>query len=100
MTKVEAIVREYADGFALDIPEEARCLFPPNGDLHTNTFAVKSDLDSDLAWVSKRHSSGKPDHIHVTGKNWWKQINPQPKEGDTVVIQITQSEEGRCYRIL
>jgi hypothetical protein len=99
MTKVEATVRKYYNGFALDIPEEARCLFPPNGDLHRNTFRVKSDVNSDPVWVSKRHSSGKLDHIHVTGKNWWKQINPQPREGDTVVIQITESKEGRCYRI-
>lgn len=52
MTKVEAIVREYDDGFALDIPEEARCLFPPNGDQHTNNFAVKSNPNLDLVWVS------------------------------------------------
>jgi len=99
MTKVEAIVGEYDDGFVLRIPEEARCLFPPNGDRYTNLFVVKNNVNSDLVWVSKCHSSGKLDHMHVTKTNWWKQINPQPKEGDTVVIEVTESKGVRHYRI-
>lgn len=99
MTKVETIVGKYADGFVLNIPEEASCIFPPNGNRDKNTFPIMSNDNENWVWVSKRHSSGKLDHIHVTHTNWWKELTTMSKEGDMVVIQVTESKGVRRYRI-
>ena len=104
MTKVEAILGEFKQpsgrhGFALRIPEEARCLFPPNGDRYTNLFMITSTGSADSVWVAERHSPRQLDHIHITGTNWWKKLSPKPPVGSVVVIEVTESKGVKQYHI-
>ncbi len=104
MTKVETIVAKFRQpsgrlGFALRIPEEARCLFPPSGNRYADRFMIKSTANTDSVWVSERHSSGQLDHIHVTVTDWWKKLSPKPPVGSVVVIEVTESEGSKQHRI-
>lgn len=96
MTKVETTVQSFnvGSGFTLRIPEQARCLFPPDKE----EFQIISNAGIDNVWVSKSHSSGKLAHIHVTGTNWWTNLKAKPGVGATVVIEITKSHGGKIYR--
>jgi hypothetical protein len=104
MTRVETIVGNFKQpngkpGFTLRIPEEARCLFPPNGNRYTNLFVVRSAGNSDSVWISKRHSPRQLDHIHITGTKWWKKLNSKPPVRAVVVIEVTESKDNKEYRI-
>lgn len=104
VTRVDTIVGKFRQpsgkpAFALRIPEEARCLFPPNGSRYRSLFAIKSTGNAHSVWVSKRHSSGQLDHIHVTITDWWKKLSPKPPVGSVVVIEVTESKGGKQYRI-
>jgi len=100
VTRVDTIVGTFKQpngkpGFALGIPEEARCLFPPD----KVPFPIISKGGIDNVQVSKPHSSGKLAHIHVTDKYCWTHLNPQPIVGSTVVIEVTELSGVRTYRI-
>ena len=104
MTRVETILGSFKQpsgkpGFALRIPDEARCLFPPNGDQYTNLFMITGTGTGDSVWVAERHGPRQLDHIHITATNWWKELSPKPSVGSVVVIEVTESEGVRQYHI-
>ena len=102
MTRVETTLR-YAnkDGTAaLRIPEEARCLFPPDGNRNKNSFTIKSGAYADTVWVSTPHGPYGHPHIHIMGTDWFKALSPKPKDKDKVVIEVTESKGQKEYRLL
>ncbi len=100
MTRVETTL-EYANKgttAALRIPEEARYLFPPDGNKNKNTFTLKSGAYADTVWVSPPHPYGLP-HIHIMRTKCFKALSPRPKAGDKVVIEVTESKGEKEYRL-
>jgi hypothetical protein len=95
MTKVRTELTQYNNyqGYELRIPAEARCLFPEDKE----RFTMKtSSYDLERVCVTMPPSHPRP-HIHIP-KAWVQASRLTHK--DTVVIEVAESEAGKCYHIL
>ena len=108
MTKVKTalVACNNYECYALQIPDNARELFPENGTKDKNTFQIMNNEPKNRVWVSPRHPGKlKLDHIHVTHTDWWKGLKPHPKIGGPVVIkdfaeiEVTESDGVPTYQI-
>ena len=94
MTKVETVLSQYNNykGYKLQIPIEARCLFPTK----QQEFTIKTCIgDLQDVYVSEPPSHRRP-HIHIP-KEWVQASKLSHK--DAVVIEVTEFRGVKQYRI-
>lgn len=99
MTKVEFSFHYYDKSGRrnkITIPSEARCLFPS----YKGSFELQSragtDTVTDTVTVWGNPGSEDP-HIHLTLTEWFKGNKNPPKEGDKIIIEITETKQGKVY---
>ena len=79
----------------ITIPEEARCLFPDA----EGEFTIKSDAVEDKVRVKCNKKYKKP-HIHLTKTKWFEAHRGKLKDGERLVIEVTESKLGMEYRLI
>ena len=97
MTRVEFVLKLNLDrkSCLIYIPEEARCLFPA----YLNKINLKSNAGTDVIIVqgnpeTKNHA--RP-HLHLLTTDWFKKNKDSLKNGDKLIIEITESKQGKEY---
>ena len=94
MTKVEFSFHYYDKSGRrnkITIPSEARCLFPS----YKGSFELQSRAGTDT--VTDTGTPKEKPHIHLSRTGWFKGNKNPPKEGGKIIIEITETKQGKVY---
>jgi hypothetical protein len=94
MTRVEFTLKSLGEFNNINIPKEARCLFPDD----KVKFTIKSDTGEDTVKVMAHKPKFRP-HIHLTTMEWFKKHYRDLKDDQQLIIEITKPKSVREYHL-